>query len=244
MNFENFAEKTQLTNAIIQDYYRLLFEQLGKMKRTKQKEEKDCSTKIVKFYGQKKAFFIIKLFLLLQEELVTTLGDLKAILNQHNKVMSDIKPLLKLMNKFGENKNLQKYTKVYYDFSENCQALVRYLTNEDMLQTRPTDVQEKITALKDLVPKIYTELSMLNEEENKCNSTNIQEHSDVKESSDEKRKLARISSKTGKVLQECNSYAVGVWKRVHQKLEGKDIDSEVSSSTQDQVSLIIYSNLI
>ena len=55
MNFEDFAEKTQLTNPIIQDYYRLLFEQLGIMKRTKQKEEKDSSTKIVQspnFFNQ------------------------------------------------------------------------------------------------------------------------------------------------------------------------------------------------
>jgi PI-3-kinase-related kinase SMG-1 len=151
--------------------------------------------------------------------------------------MSDIKPLLKLMNKFGENKNLQKYTKIYYEFSENCQALVRYLTTESILQTRPTDVQEKITALKDLVPRIYTDLSILNEEDSKSNIMDV--NNDAKDSSDEKQKLVRISSKTGKVVQEYNSYAVGVWKRVHQKLEGKDINPEISSTIQDQVNKLI-----
>ena len=35
-----------LTNGIIQEYYRLLFEEFAQMKRSKQKEEKDCALKI------------------------------------------------------------------------------------------------------------------------------------------------------------------------------------------------------
>ena len=165
---------------------------------------------------------------------MASLSDLKSALNQHNKVMNDIKPLLKTMNKFGENQKLQKYTKVYYEFSENCQSLIRYLTTEEVLQTRPSDVKTKIMSLKDLVPKIYNDLYTLNEEVDKCNSDFLNEMSS-KEMADEKMKLARVSSKTGKVLQECNSYAVSVWKRVNQKLEGKDTDVEGVCNVQYQV---------
>ena len=41
-----------LANAIIQEYYRLLFEEFAQMKRSKQKEEKDCALKIVFILNQ------------------------------------------------------------------------------------------------------------------------------------------------------------------------------------------------
>jgi hypothetical protein len=37
-------------------------------------------------------------------------------------------------------------------------------------------------------------------------------------------KLQSVSSRTGRSGQECNSYAVGVWKRVREKLEGRDAE--------------------
>ncbi len=36
-----------MSNAIIQNYYRLIFDELAQMKRQKQKDEKDCKIKIV-----------------------------------------------------------------------------------------------------------------------------------------------------------------------------------------------------
>jgi hypothetical protein len=222
MNFKDFKEKRPLTNATIQEYYRLLYEELAVMKRNKQKEEKDCSTKV--------------------EELLLSLNDFKATLNQHNKIMNDIKPLLKTMNKFGDNARLQSYTKVYYEFSENCQLLVRYLSSDEMLQTRPRDIQCKLSILKALVLRIYTDLNGLGSESVEFKSLNEpgMESLSVQESSVNRSELLRINSKAAKHLQECNSYAVGVWKRVCQKLEGRDIDSEIVFSPQEQV----FSNLI
>lgn len=211
MNFKDFSEKRPLTSTIIQEYYRLLYEELAIMKRNKQKEEKDCSTKV--------------------EELQVSLNDFKATLNQHNKVMSDIKPLLKTMNKFGENARLQSYTKVYYDFSDNCQLLVRYLSSDEMLQTRPREIQCKLASLKGLVLRIYTDLNGLN-----CQGTESVTKEIVSAAQEDKNVLLRVSSKTGKAVHECNSYAVSVWKRVHQKLEGRDIDPEIVCSSQEQAS--------
>ena len=67
--------------------------------------------------------------------------------------MSDIKPLLKTLNKISENKQLQQYTKIYFQFSENCQYLVRNLSNEELLQSKPNEILNKLSLLKEIVPK-------------------------------------------------------------------------------------------
>jgi len=40
-------------------------------------------------------------------------------------------------------------------------------------------------------------------------------------------------------IQERNSYAVGVWRRVRLKLDGRDVDSNKRMTVADQVSLLI-----
>ncbi|CAN8005347.1 unnamed protein product [Ixodes hexagonus] len=52
------------------------------------------------------------------------------------------------------------------------------------------------------------------------------------------RKVAK-DPRTGKALQERNSYAVGVWKRVKMKLDGRDPDSGKRSSVAEQVEYVI-----
>ncbi|KAH9498432.1 Serine/threonine-protein kinase smg1 [Bulinus truncatus] len=54
----------------------------------------------------------------------------------------------------------------------------------------------------------------------------------------EKEKMAR-DPKTGKAVQERNSYAVGVWRRVKMKLEGRDPDPNKRMSISEQVDYII-----
>ena len=132
MNFQGFASKKSLTNSIIQDYYRLLFEELTIMKRVKQKEEKECSLKM--------------------EEITSGVTELKSILNQHNKLMNDIKPLLKIMSR-EENSKIQDYTKTYQRFSENCNELIRYLASEEAVETKPKDILSNIFVLKEVVPR-------------------------------------------------------------------------------------------
>jgi len=132
MNFQGFATKKTLTNSIIQDYYRLLFEELTIMKRVKQKEEKECSLKM--------------------EEITSSVAELKSILNQHNKLMNDIKPLLKTMSK-EENSRIQDYTKTYQRFSENCNELIRFVSNEEAVETKSKEILLNIYVLKEVVPK-------------------------------------------------------------------------------------------
>ncbi|KAM3597338.1 uncharacterized protein V6R79_003264 [Siganus canaliculatus] len=52
-------------------------------------------------------------------------------------------------------------------------------------------------------------------------------------------KRAVRDPKTGRAVQERNSYAVGVWKRVKAKLEGRDIDPNRRMSVTEQVDFVI-----
>lgn len=92
-----------------------MLEELAQLKRVKQKEEKECLMKM--------------------DELSKELGEVKLSLAQHNRIMSDIKPLLKQMARYGDNTpRLQEYSKTYNRFSEMCQSLLRCLSNQVMMR--------------------------------------------------------------------------------------------------------------
>ena len=88
----------------------MLFDELSQIKRIKQKDEKECSIRI--------------------DELIKGASELKSQLTNHNRIMSDIKPLLKQMTRYGENSKLYEYSKSYNRFSEMCQNLLRCLSNQ------------------------------------------------------------------------------------------------------------------
>jgi len=48
MCFEGFGEKMPLSGSIVQEYYKRLFEEVSNIKRSKQREEKECNAKIVR----------------------------------------------------------------------------------------------------------------------------------------------------------------------------------------------------
>lgn len=52
--------------------------------------------------------------------------------------------------------------------------------------------------------------------------------------------------RTGKALQEQNSYAVGVWRRVKAKLDGRDPDPNYRMTVTEQVShhISVYTTII
>ncbi|CAB3995316.1 serine threonine- kinase SMG1 [Paramuricea clavata] len=54
-----------------------------------------------------------------------------------------------------------------------------------------------------------------------------------------KKSSAMRDPRTGKAVQERNMYAIGVWKRVKAKLDGRDIDPTKRMSVEDQVEHII-----
>jgi hypothetical protein len=229
IGFQSFKERKSLTNSIIQEYYKLIYDEVAQMKKQKQKEEKDYVGKL--------------------EEINKCCSELKVILNQHNKIMSDIKPLLKTMSKYNDNnQSIINYSKVYQTFSENCQQLVRVLStvsptnsmgsfeynflNQDAL----VEIRAKLELLVAIVPKVYEDLMSIKEIPDK-KQPNIVDILDKGNSSANTACQANRAPqvKPGKIMQECNSYAIGVWKKIYQKLDGKDSASSERLNVQEQV---------
>ncbi len=230
IGFQSFKEKKTLTNPIIQEYYKLIYDEVAQMKKQKQKEEKEYVSKL--------------------EEINKCCSELKVILNQHNKIMSDIKPLLKTMSKYNDNnQSIINYSKIYQTFSENCQQLVRLLStvspnnamgsfeynflNHDVL----VEIREKLELLVSIVPKVYEDLVNIKEVPDKKlpNLTDILSKNTRSDAnmSDKANKASHV--KPGKVMQECNSYAIAVWRKIYQKLDGKESASSERMNVQEQV---------
>lgn len=208
VNFKSFKDQKPLNSSLLQEYYKLLYDEVAHMKRIKQKEEKDFTIKI--------------------DELNKSLSEFKSILNQHNKIMTDIKPILKSMAKFGENQRLSDYSKTYQKFSETCQQLIRILANKDLIEAETFDLEEKCQQLCQIVTKIYADLKVINEP---CEKK-------VENNKNERLK----NSETIKILkmnQEGNSHAIAVWKRVFEKLDGRDPDPNSQISVLEQVNFFL-----
>ncbi len=47
MAFEDFGQRAPLSGGVVQEYYRKLFEEVGNMKRSKQREEKESAARTV-----------------------------------------------------------------------------------------------------------------------------------------------------------------------------------------------------
>ncbi|CAF0784356.1 unnamed protein product [Brachionus calyciflorus] len=208
INFKSFKDRKPLNSSILQEYYKLFYEEVAQMKRSKQKEEKEFYAKI--------------------EELNKSASDFKTILNQHSKVMIDIKPILKSMTKFGDNARLTEYSKTYQKFSEICQSLVRFLCKKELIEEDPKDIEEKLIQLGELIHKIYADLKTINDPiEKKIDNIKLET------------KSTETTIKTLKINQEGNSHAISIWKRVNKKLEGRDPDPNYQMNVQEQVDYLI-----
>lgn len=224
VEFQSFKETKPLTASIIQDYYKLFLEELAQVKKLKQKEDKECATKL--------------------DEVAKSLADLKSLLSQHNKLMNDIKPLLKTMSKYGDNHKLNEYSKNYHKFSEFCQLAIRQLSNNELVRLNMNTVKEELVTLVDIVPHIYDDLFTLNQFEPSPTTTTEDSNGkgkkpdlDSRDAANKNGKtLLKLNSRNSHLLaQECNSYAISVWKRVYQKLDGKDTEQGGEMNVKEQV---------
>jgi PI-3-kinase-related kinase SMG-1 len=255
VNFQGFRDrKPPLTTQIIQEYYKLVYDDVAQMKKHKQREEKE-------YLGR-------------MEEVSKSCSELKTILNQHNKIMSDIKPLLKTMSKYSDNnQSIISYSKIYQSFSENCQSLVRCLSSvaspasasafECNLMSPDVlgEIRDKLDVLVELAPKVYDDLLGIKEvsekKQNQPQSSSLVEMISKSSSSAAAAVVTTTGSKalqpqpvtttaavcaqvkSGKVMQECNSYAIGVWKKIYLKLDGKETSTTERLSIQEQVELFL-----
>lgn len=221
VQFRDFKDHRPLTSSAIQEYYRLLYDELANMKKHKQKEEKEYAIKV-------------------DEINKSSLSELKTLLNQHTKLMADIKPLLKTMSKYTDNNQLIiSYSRIYQTFLESFQYLMRQLSTfinaternnyNDMIWK---EMLERLDLLNQIVAQVYDELWLIRD--TVCEKSKLSVV-DVKPATGDKQQTVRLNSRLGnKMIQESNSYAIGVWKRVYQKLDGKDSPNDGERLRVDQ----------
>jgi hypothetical protein len=219
LKFKSFSQE-KVSTVVIQKYYKLLQDELASLKREKIKDDKE----------------ILKS----SDDLKTNITHLKTILNQHNKIMSSIKPLLKAMNKYNDNDKHQLYSKIYLKFSECFQMLFKLLPGRDddnntvllLIFENAKQLETLLIELKTIVPKIYGDLSNLKDDFKKERTVSAAAQSQTDNQEEAK------NSNT-KRIQEANPFAIKVLKRVNQKLEGRDPDSATILTISEHVNYLI-----
>lgn len=170
-----------------------------------------------------------------KEALQNQVSALRAdVLGKHHELLSELRSLLKSLAR-QEDMAVQEYLATYRQFSERASELVRTLLAPDA--TPSESAQKALSELIAMVPRVYNGLTELaNAQDGLDSPKNYTVNKSVEQTPD--RKVAK-DPRTGKALQERNSYAVGVWRRVKMKLDGRDPDSTKRSSVAEQVDHII-----
>ncbi|XP_034250537.1 serine/threonine-protein kinase SMG1 [Thrips palmi] len=192
-----------------------------------------------------------------QESIKSQVSVLRTHLSSHNRLMGDVRSLIKSMAKFedGAFVGLGDYMVRYRAYSDQLISLTRQLTSADSLvHTHVGTILSQVQLLIDNTSAIYEDLlcfsSPLENEEvsDTANNTRSKRPTLVRQSSvcfSPKKgmpcpeKELRRDPHTGKAMQERNDYAMSVWRRVRTKLEGRDPDSARRSTVSEQVDFII-----
>lgn len=154
------------------------------------------------------------------------------VLSQHHKLMSEVRSILKaLARQEGDTGGpVQEYLSLYRGFSDRASQLVR-----DLLANPVAEMWEplgkRLIALRSLVPKVYQGLTALVQgHETQKHEDGACDPEDPKTGRDPQAKKGRSDHK---------NYALGVWKRVKTKLDGRDPDPSRCSSVEEQVDFVI-----
>ncbi|KAK3930101.1 Serine/threonine-protein kinase SMG1 [Frankliniella fusca] len=192
-----------------------------------------------------------------QESIKTQVSVLRTHLAAHNRLMGDVRSLIKSMAKSedGAFVGLGDYLTRYRAYSEQLSSLTRLLTSsDDLVHTQADTILGQVQLLIDNTGAIYEDLL--------CFSSPLgtdETHELVVGGKPKRPVLVRQSSvcfspkkglpcsekelvrdpHTGKAVQERNAYAMSVWRRVRMKLEGRDPDSARRSTVAEQVDFII-----
>uniref|UniRef100_A0A6B0VG32 non-specific serine/threonine protein kinase n=1 Tax=Ixodes ricinus TaxID=34613 RepID=A0A6B0VG32_IXORI len=153
------------------------------------------------------------------------------VLGKHHELMSELRSLLKSLAR-QEDAPVQEYLALYRRFSEQASEMVRSL----LAAESPSEgAQRALADLAGMVPGVYGGLTALASAQDGID----QQKAVVRGAEDTPDRKVAKDPRTGKALQERNSYAVGVWKRVKMKLDGRDPDSSKRSSVAEQVEYVI-----
>ncbi|MGH0130149.1 UNVERIFIED_CONTAM: hypothetical protein FKN15_041200 [Acipenser sinensis] len=199
------------------------------------------------------------------ESLQGLVDAIKSILSSHNRQLGDVKHLLRAMAKDEENA-LAEGEEITYEGSVR-QFLSEYKAWQDNVQivlftvvqsTGQLRSQEQVELLQEIPPTLKelksqsqsalkTEPDSMSQNARKPLQRNMDTLADTPPSTllltskglAPSPKRAVRDPKTGRAVQERNSYAVSVWKRVKAKLEGRDVDPNRRMSVAEQVDYVI-----
>ncbi|XP_044735996.1 serine/threonine-protein kinase SMG1 isoform X2 [Chrysoperla carnea] len=207
--------------------------------------------------------------MLLQSENVSVVRDLlkasvdslKDLWNTHHHLMGDIRNLLKSISKNDDCcllQGLHDYLRSYYSYSEKITAAFFALNNNNTSGStedlNADDVEKALHNLEDIVQltsPIYDDLLKFKIDMTSYNTSSkvkqqqrppllrqdpIWQQSPRKQTAQPLQGTVVNSSGRG---QQRNAYAVGVWRRVRMKLEGRDPDPGRRYTLQEQVDYVI-----
>jgi len=104
------------------------------------------------------------------------------------------------------------------------------------VKANPNEARERVRQVIEIVPRIYDDLAELESRVATTSSGLVAE----KKPPTDLQKPTRLSSKNAAFFSfahESNSYAVNVWKRICQKLEGRDPDPNRALAVEEQVNI-------
>uniref|UniRef100_A0A8C3BJN8 non-specific serine/threonine protein kinase n=1 Tax=Cairina moschata TaxID=8855 RepID=A0A8C3BJN8_CAIMO len=188
------------------------------------------------------------------ETIQNLVDSIKTVLTGHNRQLGDVKHLLKAMAKDEEaaladgedvpyENSVRQFLGEYKSWQDNIQTVLFTLV-QVMGQVRS---QEHVEMLHLLSAEDKTQPEVMSQNARKLIQKNLATSADTppstvpgtgKSVACSPKKTAR-DPKTGKAVQERNSYAVSVWKRVKAKLEGRDVDPNRRMSVAEQVDFVI-----
>ncbi|GLH00101.1 Serine/threonine-protein kinase ATR [Gryllus bimaculatus] len=197
-----------------------------------------------------------------QENLKKHVMTIRGFLSVHHRLVSDVRNLLKSMAKSesGICSGLNDYLSSYKKFSECFSTLIRDLMIEDIDTESIQQALDQLQIIKAKTGAIYEELLQF--------ADDLREQMKPKTTSEEMFTYGKLrrppltrqeglylspkkgspavvkntktgrDPRTGKAVQERNAYALGVWRRVRMKLEGRDPDLNRKISVQEQVDYV------
>ena len=162
---------------------------------------------------------------------------LKLTLTGHQKLMSDVGSLLRTISKSEdfEIPQVQAYLSTYKEFSDVISTIIGISSEENIQLESCRMLSIRIDALKTLVPQVYDDLVELAATLREENIENFR----VKRGMEEEDSNLSNKRKEVKTSEEKNSFALGVLRRIKNKLDGREPDALKKSDISEQVDFII-----
>ncbi|KAB0796118.1 hypothetical protein PPYR_10179 [Photinus pyralis] len=166
----------------------------------------------------------------------TSLEKLRSSFSRHNKLMLEVKSLIKSMAKIEQcSANVQDFTVNYRQYTEHILPILHCFKKEINLD-EVSEILNKLEYLKENTEPMYDSMVNLEYEETRGGRPLLVRQEGISLSPSRIMPAKQDSVAKG---QQRNAYAMGVWRRVRLKLEGRDPDPGRKYTNQEQVDYII-----